>query len=96
MNWQEKLQALNAVAECKILMRKPDDWYVGQSVEISSDDSSVLTGLYGNGATPQEAIENHWDVMTVQLKPEQYVVVNAMSDRRKHVRWNGFMWDILS
>lgn len=90
MNWEQKLYALNALAEAKLLMRKPGDWYVSQSAEIKN--GAVLEGSYGNVASPEEAVEDHWETLT-RLAPGQYIVVRAFRDDRKAVRWNGFMWE---
>lgn len=91
MTWEQKLQALCAFAECHLIMRKPGDWYVSQSVEVK--DNGVLIGSFGNGADPEEAVLDHWDTLTEKLAPHQYLVTRAMSGNRKAVRWNGFMWE---
>lgn len=94
MDWQTKAAALNALAAISIKFRKPGDWYVSQQVEIK--DGPILRGDYGNGATPQEAIEDHWERLT-ELEPGQYLVgrefLDGRTHRRKAVRWNGFMWE---
>jgi hypothetical protein len=90
MNWEQKLQALNALAQCKLIMRKPGDWYVSQSVEVK--DGNILCGSYGNGETPDVAVDDHWQVLT-NLHPEQCLVTCAYGEKRKAVRWTGFMWD---
>lgn len=94
MDWEQKLQALNAVAECHLIMRKPGDWYVSQSVDVKN--GSVLEGRYGNGSTPEEAVNEHWQELT-ELDRGQYIVGRTYLDgevtKRMAVRWNGFMWD---
>ena len=90
MNWEEKADALNALSAISILMRGRGDWYVRQSVEIK--DGSMLGGGYGNGETPEEAINNHWEKMVLDLTPRQYLVLNAYGADRRAVLWNGFMW----
>jgi hypothetical protein len=40
MSWEYKLAALNALTEHTLKMRKPGDWYVFASIEIS--DNIVL------------------------------------------------------
>jgi hypothetical protein len=93
MTWEQKLQALQALSDVALHMRKPGDWYVNASMEIGADDSGVLVGSYGNGTTPQEAVEDHWSIYTVLLKPKEYCVICTGSQAtRRHVRWNGFMW----
>ncbi len=71
-------------------MRKVDDWYIGQQTEIGGD--GMLIGKYGNGTTPEEAIENHWFKLVDDIEPAKYIVTCAMRDKRKHWRWNGYMW----
>lgn len=90
MTWEEKLDALNSLSDCELKMRKPGDWHV---LQVSTDikKGGLLHGSCGNGATPQEAVENHWEIMT-NLKPSEYLVLDAMGDRRKAVEWSGFMW----
>lgn len=92
MNWEEKLQALNALSECKLIMRKPGDWYVSQAVEVK--DGGILRGEYGNGTGPAEAVIDHWQRLT-DLKSGLYLVGRTFgtSSQRLAVRWNGFMWD---
>lgn len=96
MDWEQKLQALNALSECKLVMRKPGDWYVDQGTSIKEHGGCVLRGSYGNGRTPQEAVEQHWQELT-ELAANQYLVSKDIFDgqtyNRKTVRWNGFMWD---
>jgi hypothetical protein len=94
LNWQEKFAAVQVLGEASLRMRKPGDWYVSQMVEVlETEDSSVLVGRYGNGSTPKEAVEDHFNTLTAE-QPLHCVVVDAMSTRdvRRHVRWNGFMW----
>lgn len=88
MTYEEKLEALNAVADCSLIMRRPGNWYVCQSTEIKN--GSVLEGRYGNGETPFAAIEDHWNKLT-SLAGHEYVVFRH-GGVREAVRWNGFMW----
>ena len=93
MTWEQKLQALQSLADCELHMRRPGDWFVNQRVQIGGN--GLLTGSYGNGATPEKAVEDHWKVLT-NLDLDQYLVISASSIReRQHVRWNGFMWEAL-
>ena len=93
MNWQQKLSAVQALCgtfNVAVRMRNPGDWYVNDCTEIK--DGSILRGEYGNGATPEQAVEDHWDILT-NLPHEQYIVVRAAREDRRAVRWNGFMWE---
>jgi hypothetical protein len=89
-NWEEKFAACQALGgECALKMRKPGDWYFAQrGVDIKS--GPMLVGKFGQGATPQAAVEDHFRNLT-ELKSHEYVVINAYGIRRA-VRWNGFMW----
>lgn len=89
MTYEQKLHALNSISQCAVLMRQPGDWYVNQNVEIKR--GPVLVGEYGEGTTPQAAIEDHWSKMT-DLPVGEYLVRHA-NGSRVAVRWNGFMWD---
>ena len=90
MSYQEKAGALNALSPIAINCRGPNNWYVSQSVEVA--DGRFLVGEYGNGRTPQDAVEDHWRVLVEDLKPDKYLVVGASTDKRRAARWNGFMW----
>jgi hypothetical protein len=90
MTWEQKLQALQALSDVSLRMRKPGDWYVDSRMEIK--DGPVLVGAYGNGKTPQAAVEDHWQQYALLPLDKGPIVVDAMRDSRRHVRWNGFMW----
>jgi hypothetical protein len=89
--YEQKLAALNALSDCCLIMRKPGNWYVQQSVEVKK--GKFLEGRYGNGCTPEEAILNHWERLT-KLAPGEYLVTRAtVLDKRQAHKWNGFMWE---
>jgi len=91
-DYQIKAAKLNALSEIEIKMRGVDDWYVHQSVEVKK--GGFLKSAYGNGATPEEAINSHWKHLVEDLPSDEYLVTNAYDDgNRKAVRWNGFMWE---
>ena len=95
MNWEQKLAALMALKffsfECR--MRKPGDWYCAsggvECVERGREGS--LIGRYGNGKTPQEAVLDCWEQLTSD--DVKCLVIDAMSDKRREVKWNGYMWE---
>lgn len=96
MDWQQKAEALAGLTELAICFRekqdrigRPQSWYVRQTIDIK--DGPCLHGAFGNGHTPQEAIENHWQRLVDELPADKYLVVRA-ADKRRAVRWNGFMW----
>ena len=90
MTWEQKLAALNAITQHSLIMRKPGDWYVSSSMNIGG--RGVLVGVFGNGATPDEAVDDHWRQFVDEIDKEgDYIVVDD-SAFPKCVRWNGFMW----
>lgn len=92
MTWEEKLAALQALGDTSLRMRKPGDWYVSPSSrDVWERGSGVLVSVYGNGSTPQEAVEDDWRKMT-ELDANCVVVINARGSNRRQVIWNGYMW----
>jgi hypothetical protein len=90
MDWEQKLEALKALGDCTLNMRKPGNWYVSQpGVEIKEGD--ILSGAYGNGVSPEVAVCDHWQ-KRAQLSGDRYLVIGASRENRRAVRWNGFMW----
>lgn len=89
MNYKQKWIALNALASASIKTNVNDDWYVDQPIEVGGD--GMLTSVYGIGATPEQAIENHWLKLADNLPEGKYLVINNKKGR-KHYRWKEFMW----
>lgn len=83
MNWEQKLAALQALGDTSLRMREPGNWYVNGAGEIAQD--RMLVGEYGNGATPEAAVNDHWQKFTGTGQ-----IVRLSGDRR--VTWRGFMW----
>jgi hypothetical protein len=97
MDWQQKAEVLAGLAELSIKFREKEwrigaaePWYVNQGIDVGGD--GLLRGTYGNGHTPQEAIENHWRLLVTELPGGSYLVTRSPTDERRRVRWNGFMW----
>lgn len=98
MDWQQKAEALAGLGEFSIIFRERQNrigsacaWYAG-CAKVEIKDNGIMRGGWGNGNTPQEAIEDYWRYLT-ELKPHEYVLVRAYDDaQRRAVRWNGFMW----
>ena len=91
LSYEEKFEAMNALADAVLKMRQPGDWYVDHNVEIKN--GSILTSVLAVAQpTPEAAIHAHWDRLT-NLKPGEYIVINASNkERRRAVTWNGYMW----
>lgn len=92
MTWQQMLMAIQALGETSLKMRKPGDWYVSAHTSIAN--AGLLEGRYGNGSTPEEAVEDHWERIT-NLAPHEYVVTSRGGERL-NVKWTGFMWEHLT
>ena len=91
MDWQQKAQALAALAgpmNLSLRLREDGSWYTNLS-GIERREGLCLSGGYQNGQTPGEAIEQCWEWAT---DPQFYLVKNACSDNRKAYKWTGFMW----
>lgn len=94
MTWEEKLAACQALCKTELHMRKPGDWYVGWRAEaVRTDKPGMLVGVYGEGKTPEEAVENHWREVVTSPKTDRLVVLPyGAPGRRRDVRWNGGWW----
>lgn len=83
MTWEQKLAAIEALdAGAHVEMRAPGDWYVQASME-KREGTAILIGKYGNGESPEAAVEDHW---------RHYGDGSPLHYRDKWYRWNGFMW----
>ena len=61
MNWEEKLLKLRELSPmATVRWRGPNSWYV--SAGMHKKEGQIIVGAYGNGTTPEEAVENHWDI----------------------------------
>lgn len=95
LTYEQKLAALKAIAPTHLEMRKPGDWYVCASDRaVKKTGSVMLTGAYGNGESPEAAVNDDWEHMLAAGK-DGFIVIGAGLPSRKHVRWNGFMWESL-
>jgi len=85
MTWEQQFHAIKAVSPTASLeMRKPGDWYVNSRME-HAEGNCCLVGDYGNGISPQHAVENHWKLYG-NGKPFR-------TGDGAWLRWNGFMWE---
>jgi hypothetical protein len=85
VNWEQKLAALIAAGgyDTAVRMRKPGDWYVDGTPRVA--ENGMLIGAYGNGATPEEAVNETW-----RLLAESGKVLRVRDGA--YIRWNGYMW----
>jgi len=91
MTWEEKFEAIKAIGSACLRMRKPGDWYVSQP-DVAVKVGAMLESRYGNGATPEAAVLDHWQQLTSIDLANEVVVLDAMRDTRRHVWWNGYRW----
>lgn len=94
MTWEEKFAAMKALVgdfAISLMMREPGDWYVSvRGRDVGGD--GVLVDAYGNGRTPEEAVNADWRCLVEELPPDKFIVVQRQGEPRRHVRWNGYMW----
>ena len=88
MNWEQKLSALQAIADTCLRMRVPGNWYVSATGRDVSE-RGMLVGKYGNGPTPESAVEADWNSIA---ESRATIILNAGRSDRRAVQWNGFMW----
>jgi hypothetical protein len=91
--YEHQLEALKALAgdfNVYLRMRKPGDWYLSVSgVEVRQ--RHMLSSPTVSESSPMGAVGAMWTKLT-ELPDDEYLVVNAGSDKRFACRWNGFMW----
>jgi hypothetical protein len=90
MTYEQKFAALGALWFAPALhMQKPGDWYVLWTGVERREGGCLSSGCVSE-ATPELAVEAKWEWAT---DPRYYLVINAMRDNRRAVKWNGFMWE---
>lgn len=95
MTWEDKFAAMQELVgpfRINLSMRKPGDWYVNAGArEIGY--GGLLQGKYGNGRTPEEAVEEDWRVCVTSLKPNERIVIGGTTGgKRREVVWGGTGW----
>lgn len=91
MNFEQAMMALKAIgSDVYVQMRHPGNWYCSvRGVEVGN--GSTLRTPTASSPTPEDAVLAAFTDHT-ELKHDEYLVLRAMSDQRRCVRWNGFMW----
>lgn len=84
--WEEKLSVLQAISNVALRMRAIGDWYVDSNMAIAG--GGTVQGGYGNGATPQEAVEKHWDLYVTNLPKDRFIDVGT----KQYQRFSDFVW----
>ena len=92
LTWEEKLEIIQSIEgmfsfNTFLAMRKPGNWYVQSRTHIYTENSPMIHGNYGNGKTPQEAVENHFKIYVEDIKDNQYVEYEG-----KKYRFEGHIW----
>jgi hypothetical protein len=80
--WEEKLEAMCSVKKVLPKMRKPEDWYCPIPGELINESRTFLTSSFGDGRTPEEAVNKAWEICTN----------NEIKVGSKYLLWNGFMF----
>lgn len=92
MTWEEKLHELRKLGDLSLKMRGPGDWYVEQvGVSISHHDG-FLRSEHGNGATPKQAVEDHWRILTSVQAPSEIIRRANPQRYQRAFRWEGGRW----
>jgi hypothetical protein len=95
MTWEQKLQAMTALVgsfSICLRMREPGNWYVAGSGR-NIIGGGICRSTFGDGSTPQEAVEDDWRIFVDELPLNRAIAVHyGDAERRRIVRWNGFMW----
>ncbi len=95
MTFDQKVEALAAVIPgipglSVSYSNMTKQWYVsGAGLEYGGN--GFLGGFGGHCDTPQEAIEEFWECAT-NPPDGLHIAIGGWSDKRRDVRWNGFMW----
>ena len=87
MNWEQKLEALKSLCDIRLIMRTSRDWYIDSHMEIA--DGVFLSGEYGNGNSPEEAVNNHWELYT---NDSDIGITKLIKADEKYWYWKRFMW----
>lgn len=89
---QRKAEILNELHRLYVDMMTDGNWCCHWGVESRERGKPILTSVCGWGDSPDAAIEYLWKDAT-DIPANRYLVINAMSsEKRRAVRWNGYMW----
>jgi hypothetical protein len=94
-NWERLLERMQVLfgSMARITMRAPGDWGVWfHHVEVKHDN--LLGSFGGNGSTLGAAVRDLWARIT-ELSDEEYLVIDAMSDTRRALRYHANTGDFL-
>ena len=83
---------LNLTPAATLIRRCHGNWYVnapGREIKRGA----ILDGAYGNGTTPDEAVDNDWKAIT-ELAPGETIILDSMKPTRRSVEWTGSGWRV--
>ena len=67
------------------------DWYVSSKLHIGGDGMiGTVGGLHA--PDPETAVAHFWEAVC-DVPPGRWLTVDPMSETRRRIRWNGFMWE---
>lgn len=103
LTWEQKLKALNNLTPTEVKFRAPGDWYCYCSGGMSICNGSICSSSYGNGATPEEAVNECFKLYseitldnfykTKEKDKRKYIKVYGSSgDSDRYYFWDDFMW----
>ena len=85
LSWEEKYEFLKVICpRASINMRAPGNWYFNSDMGVGN--GSVVSGSYGNGISPQTAVENHFNIYS-QITFERFM--SNPKDKREYIRVYG-------
>lgn len=87
----QKFEILQQISDLSLKMRSPGSWYVDCPKRYIGGDG-FLRGAFGNGKTPQEAIENDFSQIVTYLPNDRYIVIDDSVGKRKNYKFNGYIW----
>ena len=94
ISWQRQFEALKCLGDACLRMREPGNWYVSQDSVNIARRNGVRSGAFGNGETPEKAVQDHWRKYTAEDTVIEYRDLETSTMR--YVSWNGFMWASVS
>jgi hypothetical protein len=94
MNIDQKIALLHAIGGLHRFDVRTSDlksWSAGVRGLVVKD-GRVLSSTWGRGDSPEAAVSDLWENVTIRAQHPSYLVVDADSDERKALRWNGSWW----
>lgn len=87
MTWEQKIQALMAITDVSLRMRRPGDWYVDANFLRIVGDGMETSTTVSDQQTPEDAVHAYWLAVTALASNLR------LRSPKGEFRWNGFMWE---